>query len=248
MSCSFHHASRAPESPGVVRLPGRHLAAQHKAPRSLTRSVGRLASDVASVVPTNGVASTVALVGATGVAVGVGMLAVDSPDQAGAAADLSASPTADVSGAMRKHATAADGIISRSSIRQPLVSQQRAEKAAAMPASRQDVTGAVTETVEATDPRDIAMTMLADYGWTTDQFSCLDALYTRESNWSVTAENSYSGAYGIPQALPGDKMAANGADWQTNPRTQLEWGLSYIQDRYGSPCGAWSFSESNNWY
>jgi hypothetical protein len=90
--------------------------------------------------------------------------------------------------------------------------------------------------------------MLADYGWSSDQFSCLDSLYTRESNWNVSATNAYSGAYGIPQALPGDKMASYGADWQTNPATQLEWGLAYIQDRYGSPCGAWSFWESNNWY
>jgi hypothetical protein len=92
------------------------------------------------------------------------------------------------------------------------------------------------------------MTMLADYGWTSDQFSCLDALYSRESGWSISAENAYSGAYGIPQALPGDKMAAYGSDWQTDAHTQLEWGLAYIQDRYGSPCGAWSFWESNNWY
>jgi hypothetical protein len=117
-----------------------------------------------------------------------------------------------------------------------------------MPAARQDVSGAVTETVEATDPRDIAMGMLADYGWSSDQFSCLDSLYARESGWNPSAANPSSGAYGIPQALPGDKMAEYGYDWQTNPETQLEWGLAYIQDRYGSPCGAWNFWLSNNWY
>jgi hypothetical protein len=190
------------------------------------------------------------MVGATGLAVGVGMIAVDNADvAAGAAADLSAGPTADVSAAMRQHAAASDHrAVSRSSARSPLVAQQRQVKAAAMPATRQDVAGAVTKTVVASDPRDIAMTMLADYGWSSDQYSCLDSLYTRESNWSITAENSSSGAYGIPQALPGDKMAAYGSDWQTSAQTQLEWGLSYIQDRYGSPCGAWSFWESNNWY
>jgi hypothetical protein len=213
------------------------------------RSVGRLAADVASVVPTSGVASTIALVGATGVAVGAGMLAAnDADDATGAAADLSAAPTADVSAAMRQHSTSSDaGGVSRSSARVP-VHAQRADKAAAMPATRQDVAGAVTKTVVPTDPRDIAMTMLADYGWSTSEFSCLDSLYTSESNWNVTAENSYSGAYGIPQALPGDKMASFGSDWQTSAQTQLEWGLSYIQDRYGSPCGAWSFWQSNNWY
>jgi hypothetical protein len=233
----------------VVFLPGRHLAARHKAPRSLTRSVGRLAVDVASFVPANGLASTVALVGAAGVAVGAGALAVNTQGDAGAAADLAAGPTADVSGLMRQHAAASDaGGVSRSGSRQPVVAQERADKAAAMPASRQEVAGAVTETVVPTDPRDIAMTMLADYGWSTDQFSCLDALYAHESGWSVSAANPYSGAYGIPQALPGDKMSSAGSDWQTNPQTQLEWGLSYIQDRYGTPCGAWSFWESNNYY
>jgi hypothetical protein len=202
------------------------------------------------MVPTNGVAGTVVLVGAAGVAVGAGLLAVDTADDTGPAADLAAGPTADVSNAMRSHVAAGtdSGGISRSLARQPLVAQQRADKAAAMPASRQNVGGAVTETVAATDPRDIARTMLADYGWSTDQFSCLDALYMHESGWSVSAANPYSGAFGIPQALPGDKMATAGSDWQTNPRTQLEWGLSYIQDRYGSPCGAWSFWESNNFY
>jgi hypothetical protein len=210
--------------------------------------VGRLAADVASLVPTNGVTSTVALVGAAGVAVGAGVLAVNTQDEAGAA-DLAAGPTADVSGMMRQHTVASDsGGVSRSASRQPLVAQQRADKAAAMPVSRQEVAGAVTETVVPTDPRDIAMTMLADFGWSTDQFSCLDALYSHESGWNVSAANASSGAYGIPQALPGDKMASAGSDWQTNPQTQLEWGLSYIQDRYGSPCGAWGFWESSGYY
>jgi hypothetical protein len=176
------------------------------------------------------------------------MLAVDPGDAAGAAADLADGPTADVSDALHQHVAGDDAKVSRSVDRTPLVARQRADKKAAMPASRQDVSGAVTETVAPTDPRDIAMSMLADYGWSSDQFSCLDSLYTHESNWSVTASNSYSGAYGIPQALPGDKMAAYGSDWQTSAQTQLEWGLAYIQDRYGSPCGAWSFWESNNWY
>ena len=229
-------------------MPGRHVAARHRSRRSLTRSVGRLAADVASLVPTNGVTSTVALVGAAGVAVGAGVLAVNTQDEAGAA-DLAAGPTADVSGMMRQHAVGSDGGgVSRSASRQPLVAQQRADKAAAMPVSRQEVAGAVTETVVPTDPRDIAMTMLADFGWSIDQFSCLDALYSHESGWNVSAANAYSGAYGIPQALPGDKMASAGSDWQTNPQTQLEWGLSYIQDRYGSPCGAWGFWESHNYY
>ncbi len=117
-----------------------------------------------------------------------------------------------------------------------------------MPVAKQSMAGGVTETVAPASPQDIAMGMLADYGWSTSEFGCLDEIYLHESGWNPSAENPSSGAYGIPQALPGDKMATYGADWQTNPTTQLEWGLSYIRDSYGSPCGAWSFWQSNSWY
>lgn len=94
----------------------------------------------------------------------------------------------------------------------------------------------------------IGKAMLSSYGWGEDQYSCLDSLWTRESQWDFSAVNPSSGAYGIAQALPGDKMASTGADWQTNPTTQIKWGLGYIQGRYGSPCSAWSHSESTGWY
>jgi Transglycosylase SLT domain len=191
------------------------------------------------------------LVGAAGVAVGLGALSVDSPGSIrGAAADVTAAPDSDAVDAAPddREEQAAERESSRSVSRPALVSVQRATKKSAMPASRQEVSGAVTETVEATDPRDIALGMLGDYGWSTDEFSCLDSLYLQESGWNPAAENPSSGAYGIPQSLPGDKMAEYGSDWQTNPETQLEWGLAYIQDRYGSPCGAWNFWLSNNWY
>lgn len=90
--------------------------------------------------------------------------------------------------------------------------------------------------------------MLAGYGWGDDQFSCLESLWDRESGWNYQASNASSGAYGIPQALPGSKMASAGADWQTNAATQISWGLGYISGRYATPCGAWSHSESNGWY
>ncbi|TQN32884.1 transglycosylase-like protein with SLT domain [Haloactinospora alba] len=97
-------------------------------------------------------------------------------------------------------------------------------------------------------PKEIAQSKLGDYGWGQDQFSCLDALWERESGWDPSAENPSSGAYGIPQALPGNKMASAGSDWKTNPATQIEWGLGYIDDRYESPCDAKSFSDSNGHY
>jgi hypothetical protein len=94
----------------------------------------------------------------------------------------------------------------------------------------------------------IAEQTLSQYGWSSDQFSCLEPLWAHESGWSVTAENPGSGAYGIPQAMPGSEMASAGANWQTDAATQIRWGLTYIKDRYGSPCGAWAHEESDGWY
>lgn len=85
-------------------------------------------------------------------------------------------------------------------------------------------------------------------GWAKGQFGCLSRLWTRESNWDHRARNRSSGAYGIPQALPGGKMASAGSDWRTNPKTQIKWGLTYIKKRYGSPCGAWAHFQSRGWY
>ena len=93
-----------------------------------------------------------------------------------------------------------------------------------------------------------AASRMGAYGWGSDQFRCLDLLWTRESSWRADAYNASSGAYGIPQSLPGSKMASAGADWRTNAATQIDWGLGYIDARYGSPCAAWAHSEAVNWY
>lgn len=94
----------------------------------------------------------------------------------------------------------------------------------------------------------IALGIITSFGWGEEQYNCLVSLWNRESRWNVYALNPSSGAYGIPQSLPGDKMASAGADWQTNPVTQINWGLGYIEGRYGSPCGAWAHSEDRGWY
>ena len=98
------------------------------------------------------------------------------------------------------------------------------------------------------DPRLIAQGLLPDFGFSADQFSCLDSLWTKESGWNPAADNPTSSAFGIPQALPGEKMASAGPDWATNPATQIRWGLGYIAEVYGSPCSAWAHSQANNWY
>ena len=91
-----------------------------------------------------------------------------------------------------------------------------------------------------------ALVLLA--GWNLDEMACLNKLWNKESNWRVNAYNSTSGATGIPQAVPGTKMAKFGSDWRTSATTQIRWGLDYIRGRHKSPCGAWAHSQSKGWY
>ncbi|MFI5697348.1 hypothetical protein ACIA58_36155 [Kribbella sp. NPDC051586] len=97
-------------------------------------------------------------------------------------------------------------------------------------------------------PKEVAMNLLPDHGWSQSQFSCLEKLWNKESRWRTDADNPTSTAYGIPQALPGNRMAAYGKDWRTNPVTQIKWGLDYIEATYGSPCSAWGHSQAKGWY
>jgi hypothetical protein len=96
--------------------------------------------------------------------------------------------------------------------------------------------------------RKIGCAILLDKGFGLSQMPCLDKLWKKESGWNHKASNRSSGAYGIPQSLPGSKMASAGADWRTSPATQIKWGLGYIKGRYKTPCGAWSHSQSTGWY
>ena len=135
---------------------------------------------------------------------------------------------------------------SRSTARQPAPepTQEPAPQPTQQPAPQQPA----PQPVSSGDARSIARSMLSSYGWGDDQWGCLESLWMKESGWNHTAMNPSSGAYGIPQSLPGSKMASAGADWQTNPATQIAWGLGYISERYGSPCNAWAHSQAVNWY
>ena len=231
-------------------MPGRHVAPRHVASRSLTRSLGRLTADAVGAVRLTGLTGALALVSAAAIATGAGVAALDTGISTTRAAVIAPSPVAlddePIQSAARE--AAGDDALSRSAARPALIAEQRETKHKAMSVSHQSLTGRVVESVAPTDPREIAMTLLPSYGWDSTQFSCLDQLYISESNWNPFATNASSGAYGIPQALPGKKMAAAGADWQTNPATQIEWGLDYIVSSYGTPCSAWSFKQGNNWY
>ena len=95
-----------------------------------------------------------------------------------------------------------------------------------------------------TDPRTMARQILENkFGYGADQFSCFDWIIKRESGWNVRAQNPSSGAYGLPQSLPGSKMASVASDWRDNPATQIIWAAGYMKDRYGGPCGAKSYWE-----
>ena len=125
----------------------------------------------------------------------------------------------------------------------------RARAAAAQKVARDKARSSAVSAAQA-DPRSAAKAMIADHGWGESQWNCLNLLWEGESAWKHTAENSSSGAYGIPQSLPASKMATFGADYRTNPVTQIKWGLWYIEQSYGTPCGAWEFWNNRypHWY
>src|SRR5262249_12780927 len=97
-------------------------------------------------------------------------------------------------------------------------------------------------------PRTVAHVLLLRRGWSEGQWSCLDALWTRESHWKVAASNARSGAYGIPQALPAAKLASMGSDWRTDPLPQIRWGFWYTGVSSGSPCNALDHSDRYGYY
>ena len=128
------------------------------------------------------------------------------------------------------------------------IQQQRAEQAAAEKAAAEKKAAAPQGGSRSANKelgRHLAATL---YGWSGEQFTCYDNIIMGESLWDQYADNPTSSAYGIPQALPGKRMASEGADWRTNPATQIKWGLKYVKERYGTPCKAWAFKRAKGWY
>jgi len=123
-----------------------------------------------------------------------------------------------------------------------------AEEAAAQQVAQTPMPNVPASCDEYTGNRALGCALLLEAGFGLDQMGCLDQLWTRESNWRAEAHNSSSGAHGIPQALPAEKMAPYGEDYLTNPVPQIRWGLDYIRNRYGTPCDAWSFWQANHYY
>lgn len=131
---------------------------------------------------------------------------------------------------------------------QQAAQEQAAQQQATQQQAAQQTTAQPATSAPSGSPQQIAEQMLSQFGWSSSQFSCLQPLWALESGWNIYASNPGSGAYGIPQALPGSKMASAGPDWQGDAATQIRWGLSYIQGTYGSPCAAWSHEEADGWY
>lgn len=128
---------------------------------------------------------------------------------------------------------------------------QRSSKTTVAPskiAKKSDTPIVMDSNTTGKSPKEYAKSVLASKGMGNNEYTCLVKLWNKESGWNHKAENPSSGAYGIPQSLPGSKMASKGADWKTNPETQINWGLSYISGRYGTPCNAWGHSQKKNWY
>lgn len=175
----------------------------------------------------------------TGGAVGAGVLGSagtsSAPADLGAAVDLSAAD-ADVPADRQ-------AVVSRSDRREVADPAKEARLDPGRPRAETQA-----EQLSGSDPRTVARALMGEFGFSASQFGCLDSLWQKESGWNPAARNPSSGAHGIPQALPGSKMATVGSDWYSNPTTQIRWGLGYIQDRYGSPCAAWGHSQSHNWY
>ncbi|MFC6152673.1 lytic transglycosylase domain-containing protein [Nocardioides yefusunii] len=218
-------------------VPKHRAPGKHKAKRDPLASLRVVSSRPALAV-------TGLAVAVTGVSVAGGVLGGEPTPSTVAAADSGAGVNAQVAAlAAESVADRAEKSVTRSD-RRDAVDQTKA-------ALLGDGAGVVTaheRKLSDQDPRDIARTLMGDFGFADSQFSCLDSLWTKESGWRWNADNPSSSAYGIPQALPGSKMASAGADWATNPATQISWGLGYIKSRYGSPCSAWGHSQAVNWY
>jgi hypothetical protein len=186
---------------------------------------------------------TAVAVAATGLAVSGGLLSGPSPVD-GSAAALSASPVVQDRLSRAEMADREERASRSTDDRRALTDGTKAR-------TLSNASGpARTRTVDlsSADPRTLTKALLPRFGMSASDFACVDSIWSQESGWNVHAANPTSSAYGIPQALPGSKMASAGPDWQGNARTQITWGLGYIKARYGSACAAWGFKQSHGWY
>lgn len=223
-----------PRTPAYVpthRAPGKHKAV--RGPRRALRT---------------GVALTGLAAAVTGISVTGGMFSSD-PGLTPVAADVASTTTAAAPAAPAETTAPEDAAEALAARAQRQVTSRSSRRDATKTTALTMSAGPVvtkSQSLSEGDPRDIARALLPLYGFSSDQFSCLDSLYVSESGWRVDADNPSSSAYGIPQALT--QLHDLPADYMTSAESQIRWGLEYIRDTYGSPCSAWSFKSGNGWY
>lgn len=248
MSSLPQHGRRRAES---ARKPSRREALQANASASKTRGPARRMAVVAvaaALLAGGGLAQAAtnnAQGGLSAASMVSGAEATASPSAISAPTDIAVSFShIDVSSAAKAKAKA-PAVKSEADAVTPVPSPTAAAPAPAPAPTKAAAPVLVDDPAAA---QQYAAAQLAARGWGADQMSCLTQLWDRESSWLTSAENASSGAYGIAQSLPAEKMASTGADYRTNYKTQIRWGLSYIEGRYSNPCGAWAHSESVGWY
>jgi hypothetical protein len=235
-------ASAAPPFTGDGQAPGPDFEDMRRTPRASHKRLIKFAAAAAAV----------AVVGGGGVAWAVtgGSSADKAPSQkvqaqAPPPAPLTDAQRKDIAAKRRKELTKRASRAARNEVVRPrlLAKGTPPPKPTKSPAA-----GTAGDPVPASEAQRIARSLMPSYGWSpSSQFGCTVNLWNRESGWNVHAANP-SGAYGIPQAKPGSKMASAGPDWQNNATTQIKWGYGYIKSRYGTPCAAWAHSQSSGWY
>jgi hypothetical protein len=214
------------------------------APRHRQTRANRFARSAPGTVVRNTMLLSSVAVAATGVPVLGGVLDSDpgtDPASAGASSTTTSSTTPIAASLSQAKVEDRAAVVSRSDSRE---STDQAKEAALSQESGPGVTR--SEELSEADPREIAEALLPEYGFSSDQFSCLDQLYVSESDWDMHADNPTSSAYGIPQALTETHDMPPG--YFNSAEVQIRWGLDYIADSYGSPCAAWEFKQANNWY
>ena len=213
------------------RAPGKHKAA--RAPRRALRT---------------GLVLTGLAAAATGVSVTGGLASNDPGTLTPAAADVATTSPATSPTAPSDATPAGSEALQRRASRSEVSRSARRTDATKATALAMSGGSAVTRSQKLSegDPRDIARALLPAYGFSSDQFSCLDSLYVSESDWRIDADNPSSSAYGIPQALT--ELHDMPAGYMTSAEVQIRWGLDYIRDTYGTPCSAWSFKSAHGWY
>jgi hypothetical protein len=189
-----------------------------------------------------------------GAYVGFGRHSAATPEAANLSVDLGSIPPdniveeKDAARAMAKAKAEAAAAAEAERVRVANELAAREQEAASRSQTRTEAPPIPTSCDEYTGNKALGCALLLEAGFGLDQMGCLDLMWTHESHWNENAHNNSSGAHGIPQALPGSKMAVFGDDWETNPVVQIRWGLDYIKKRYSTPCGAWDFWQAHNYY